>query len=102
MDEIDSQLSISVPSNLPGQEAAMKRTWELQNARDELSEVVEAALTDGPQVIMNQGVKTAIVLSFADYRRLLNQQKLSEFFRESPLAEVDLDLARDLSPGRAM
>ncbi len=31
---------------------------------------------------------------------LLNQKKLSEFFRESPLVGIDLDLARDSSPLR--
>jgi hypothetical protein len=32
---------------------------------------------------------------------MLNQKKLSDFFRESPLAEVCLDLRRDKSGLRA-
>jgi len=63
-----------------------------------LSEVIEKALEDGPQVITRRGVETAVVLSFADYRKLLAGRKtLSEFFQESPLAGVDLDLSRDNS-----
>jgi antitoxin Phd len=79
----------------------MARVWQLHEARNKLGEVVEEALQHGPQVISRRGKETAIVLAYADYRRmLLNQKKLSDFFRESPLADVDLDLTRDTSPAR--
>ncbi|HEY0606465.1 MAG TPA: type II toxin-antitoxin system Phd/YefM family antitoxin [Herpetosiphonaceae bacterium] len=79
----------------------MARVWQLQEAKNKLSEVVDEALSHGPQVITKRGVETAIVLSYADYRKLLlNQQKLSDFFLESPLVGVDLDLSRDTSPNR--
>jgi antitoxin Phd len=79
----------------------MARVWQLQEAKNKLSEVVEEALQHGPQVISRRGKETAVVLSYADYRRmLLNQKKLSDFFRESPLADAPLDLTRDSSPAR--
>lgn len=79
----------------------MTRAWQLQDAKNKFSEVVEEALKNGPQVITKRGVETAIVLSYADYRKmLLHQQKLSDFFRESPLVGADLDLTRDTSPLR--
>jgi antitoxin Phd len=79
----------------------MSRTWQLQEAKNKFSEVVEEALKHGPQVITKRGVETAIVLSYAEYRKLqLAQQPLSSFFRESPLADVELDLTRDPSPNR--
>ena len=74
------------------------RNWQLKDAKNRLSEVIEKALEDGPQVITRRGVETAVVLSYADYRKLLAGRKtLSEFFQESPLAGVDLDLSRDNS-----
>lgn len=77
------------------------RVWQLQEAKNKFSEVVERAVKDGPQVVTRRGVETAIVLSYEEYRRmLLGRQKLSEFFRESPLTGVDLDLSRDRSPAR--
>jgi prevent-host-death family protein len=77
------------------------RNWQLQEAKNKFSEVLDEALKDGPQIITRRGVETAVVLSFADYRKmLLGRKKLSEFFQESPLAGVDLDLARDGSPIR--
>lgn len=79
----------------------MARVWQLQEAKNKLSEVVDEAVSNGPQVITKRGVETAIVLSYADYRKLLlNQQKLSDFFRDSPLVDVDIDLTRDTSPNR--
>jgi prevent-host-death family protein len=79
----------------------MGSIWQLQEAKNKFSEVVEAALKNGPQVITKRGVETAIVLSYEEYRKmLLNQKKLTEFFRESPLVGIDLDLTRDSSPLR--
>lgn len=79
----------------------MVQVWQLQEAKNKFSEVVDEALKHGPQVITRRGVETAIVISWADYREmLLKQEKLSEFFRESPLFGVDLDLTRDASPVR--
>ncbi|MBK6429339.1 MAG: type II toxin-antitoxin system Phd/YefM family antitoxin [Anaerolineae bacterium] len=79
----------------------MTQVWQLQEAKSRFSEVVEEAVKNGPQLITKRGVDTAIVLSFADYRRLLlHQKKLLEFFRISPLVGVDLDLRRDTSPLR--
>ena len=76
----------------------MIRMWQLQEAKNRFSEVVEEAVRHGPQVITKRGVETVIVLSYTEYRKmLLNQKKLSDFFRESPLAEIDLDLIRDES-----
>jgi prevent-host-death family protein len=80
----------------------MAQTWKLQEAKNKFNEVVEEALKHGPQVITKRGVETAIVLSYAEYRKLtLNQRKLSDFFRESPMAGVDLDLTRDTSGRRS-
>ncbi len=77
------------------------RVWQLQEAKNKFSEVVEGALRNEPQVVTRRGVASAVVLSYAEYRKMtLGSQKLSEFFRESPLAEVELDLTRDKSPVR--
>jgi prevent-host-death family protein len=79
----------------------MARTWQLQEAKNKFSEVVEEALKHGPQVITKRGKETVIVLSYADYRKItLTQKKLSDFFRESPLFGIDLNLTRDKSPTR--
>lgn len=76
----------------------MARVWQLQEAKNKLSEVVEEAMTNGPQVITKRGVEAAVVLSYAEYRKMmLRQTPISVFFQESPLAEETLDLSRDRS-----
>jgi len=77
----------------------MQKNWQLQEAKNKLSEVVEDAIQHGPQVITKRGVEVAVVLSFPEFLKLRkNQGSLSEFFRKSPLADVDLE--RDRSAAR--
>ena len=79
----------------------MKRVWQLQEAKNKFSEVVGEALSNGPQVITRRGVQAVIVLSYDEYRKLMgSQKKLSEFFRQSPLVGLALDLAHDRSDAR--
>jgi len=79
----------------------MLRTWQLQEAKNKLSRVIEDAIQSGPQVITRRGTEVAIVISIEEYREMTAKKlKLSEFFAQSPLAGVDLDLSRDKSPAR--
>ena len=79
----------------------MSDIWQLQEAKNRFSEVVDEALRHGPQVITRHGEQTAVIISHEHYRKLmLQQQKLSAFFRESPLADVELDLSRDRTLAR--
>lgn len=79
----------------------MVKTWQLQEAKNKLSQVVDEAVRDGPQIITKHGVETVAVISIEEYRRhYVGRQKLTRFLRESPLAEYTLDLTRDSSPLR--
>jgi len=79
----------------------MSGTWQLQEAKNKLSQVVDQALNKGPQVITRHGVEVVIVIAYEQYRQTMaSQQKLSEFFSNSPLADVELDLTRDKSDSR--
>ena len=76
------------------------REWQLQDAKNRLSQVVDRALHDGPQTITLRGKPSAVVVSFEEYRKLtMPRTGLSQFFRQSPLSEITLDLDRstDLS-----
>ncbi len=48
----------------------MPGIWQLQTAKNKFSEVVEQAIQHGPQVITRRGNEVAVVLSYADYRKL--------------------------------
>lgn len=76
----------------------MTGTWQLQEAKERLAEIVEEAIKHGPQVITERSGEAVIVLSYTEYQRILaNQQSLSAFFQASPLAGLELDLTRDQS-----
>lgn len=76
----------------------MDSVWQVQDAKNRLSEVIQRALTQGPQVITRHGEKAVVVVSYSEYEKLRKSQgKLSTFFRQSPLAGAELDLSRDKS-----
>lgn len=73
--------------------------WQLADAKNRLSEVVNRALTEGPQRIERRGDRV-VVLSEAEYDRLTGkQQSLLEFLLDGPDLS-DLDITRDKSPMR--
>ena len=77
----------------------MKR-WQLQDAKNKFSEVVESAISDGPQIITRRGRETVAIISIKEYRGLTAPESdIVDFFRNSPLAGISLDLERrnDLS-----
>lgn len=79
----------------------MIQTWQLQEAKNKFSRVVENAVSSGPQIITKRGVEVAIVISYAEYRKMIaSRGSLSEFFGHSPLAGLAIDLARDRSDAR--
>ncbi len=77
------------------------REWQLQEAKNRLSQVLNSAIHDGPQTITLHGKPTAVVVSFEEYRKLIQPRTtLSQFFRQSPLFSVELDLIRSTDVSR--
>lgn len=72
------------------------RTWQLQEAKARLSEVIKQASREGPQTITMRGEPTAVVISKDEYERLKRpRESFVAFMRKSPLYGLDLDLRRD-------
>lgn len=75
--------------------------WQLQEAKNKLSQVVHCAMQDGPQIITLRGKKAAVLISIDEYQRLTHSSSsLLEFFRQSPLMDSGIDLTRDKDTGR--
>ena len=73
----------------------MKAEWQLQDAKNKLSQVVDKAVHEGPQTITLRGKPTAVLISVDAFRKLTQRRTtLSTFFAESPLRGVTLDLTR--------
>jgi antitoxin Phd len=88
--------------------ANMARTghhdWQLQTAKAKFSELFRLARSVGPQRITRQGKEAVVMISDEQYNRLMvkshQPKSIVQFFRESPLAGVDLDLKRNKGAGR--
>lgn len=66
-------------------------TWSIREAKDHLSELIEAA-NHAPQAITNRGKQAAVVLSQGEYDRLLGLiEPLAEFFARSGLDEIEIE-----------
>lgn len=73
----------------------MNPSWQLQEAKNRFSEVVEEALTHGPQTVTRHGREVVVILSMEEYKRMKQPEKnLFKFFQESPLYGLDLDMTR--------
>lgn len=74
-------------------------TWNLADAKNRLSEVVNRALSEGPQTITRRN-DTVVVISSARYEELTGKRpSFKEFLLQGPSFE-GLDLSRDESPMR--
>ena len=89
------------PAQTPG---SPEQDWQIQTAKARFSEVFRRARTDGPQRITRQGKEGVVMISDEQYARLMVKSRqpksIVQFFRESPLAGLDLDLERDKDTGR--
>jgi prevent-host-death family protein len=71
-------------------------------AKNKLSELLAAASEGEPQIITKNGVETAVLISYKDFRKLTaRQESLTEFLLHSPLRHGDIDLTRSTDTGRA-
>ena len=70
--------------------------WQLQDAKNRFSEVVNKAIVKGPQVVTRHGKESVVVISVEEYRRLARPRTdLVSFFRRSPLYDAQIDLSRN-------
>lgn len=78
------------------------RSWQIQEAKAHLSELVRDTEQSGPQSITWHGREVAVVVSRTDYERLTGVgRSLVEFMQRSPLFDSeDIDLSRDTSTTR--
>lgn len=76
-------------------------SWQLQDAKARLSEVLKQVAKQGPQEITLHGKAVAVLISKTQYDQLM-RPKLSfvEFMRNSPLVGVKLSIARNKSSTR--
>jgi len=73
--------------------------WNLADAKNRFSEVVNLALTEGPQRVRRRK-DTVVVVAAEEYERLVGQRPTFKDYLSQGESFEGLDLARDQSPGR--
>jgi antitoxin Phd len=79
-------------------------SWQVQTAKARFSEVFRRARTEGPQRISRQGKEVVVMVAEEQFDRLVGKshqpKSLAQFFRQSPLVGIKLDLERDRDQAR--
>ena len=79
----------------------MNRVWQIQDAKAHLETIIEQAIHFGTQIIQTRQKEEVVILSIAAYRKLAKKEdSLVDFFQQSPLYGLPLDLERNSDTGR--
>lgn len=76
-------------------------SWQIQEAKTHFSKLIHCAEAYGLQKITRQGHEVAVVMSKEEYDRLVQPKtSLVDFFANSPLSEIDIEIERSKDPMR--
>jgi prevent-host-death family protein len=79
----------------------MEHTWQLQEAKNKFSKLVEKAQHEGPQFVTKHGKESVVVLSVEEYKKIVKpKSNLFQFIQTSPLSKTLIKIERDKSLGR--
>ena len=79
----------------------VSKSWQLQDAKNRFSELVERALKEGPQTVTRHGKPAVVIISAAEYEKTQAPQKsLIELLRECPEDLGEIVRPRDRLPAR--
>src|SRR4051794_19164196 len=68
-------------------------TWPVQDAKARFSELIDACINEGPQLVTRRGAETAVLIPIAEWKRLSNAARPSlKTLLLSDCGRADLDL----------
>jgi prevent-host-death family protein len=71
------------------------QTWTVAQAKAKFSEVIDRAMTEGPQTVTRKGRTAVVVVDAAEWQRKTERVgTLADFFARSPLRGSGLKLPR--------
>jgi prevent-host-death family protein len=75
---------------------SIAHAWQLQDAKSKFSELVEFAISKGPQFVTKRGVKSVVVISIDEFNRLKKpKDDLLSFFNQAPKIDLDVERKKD-------
>ena len=77
------------------------QTWTVAQAKSKFSEVIDRAMSEGPQTVTRKGRTAVVVVDAEEWQRKTKRVgTLADFFANSPLREGGLKLPRRTRPRR--
>ena len=74
-------------------EGLIMNTWPVQDAKSRFSELLEACVNEGPQLVTRRGAETAVLIHISEWQRLNNAARPSlKSLLLSDVGRVDLEL----------
>ncbi|HRG73532.1 MAG TPA: type II toxin-antitoxin system Phd/YefM family antitoxin [Leptospiraceae bacterium] len=75
---------------------SIAQAWQLQDAKSKFSELVESAISKGPQFVTKRGVKSVVVISIDEFNRLKKpKEDLLSFFNSAPRIDLVIERKKD-------
>ncbi len=71
--------------------------WQLQDAKSRFGELVDCALSEGPQLVTRRGNNAVVLMAAPECRRLAGEDALVSLLLHAPCGEP-LDMARSRKP----
>ena len=79
------------------------KSWQLQEAKNHFSKVVERAIKDGAQTVTKRGKPAVMIISVEDYQKSVTPRKsLIELLRECPEDLTEIIGNRSTEPARSL
>ncbi len=67
--------------------------WQLQEAKNKFSQVVDNSLSEGPQIITRHGKNTAVLMDYRDYEKIIQPRPtfkdIINDFRELEFPDIE-------------
>ena len=73
------------------------KTWPLQDAKNQFSQVVELARTKGPQTVTRHGEPVAVIVAADEFKKMARpKERLLQFFAPLQGSGIRLERGHDL------
>jgi len=81
----------------------MKTQWKLQDAKAKFSQIVEEALSSGPQFVTRRGKEAVVIVSVKEYEQLTSKKPtFKEFLLNCPKMDDNFEFERQKDYSRSI
>lgn len=77
----------------------MENVWQLQEAKNQFSRVVNQALISGAQTITRHGEPVVVIIAAESYRRLKPRRKTVDVLKSCPVQGLNIEPVKDIPGG---